>query len=78
MLSIILHDTCLHLSNMCDIDSNSCIPLFNLYMQCHHIAFNINIKYYNSVRVINSSIVHNNNCNLVGLDIRPQTINRSL
>ena len=29
MLSIILHDICLRLSNMCDIDRNSCILLFN-------------------------------------------------
>ena len=39
MLSIILHDTCLHLSNMCDIDRNSCILLFNVYIHCHYIAF---------------------------------------
>ena len=36
MLSIILHDTS---TNVCDIDRNSCILLFNLYMQCHYIAF---------------------------------------
>ena len=36
MLSIILHDTS---TNVCDIDRNSCILLFNLYMQCRYIAF---------------------------------------
>ena len=36
MFSIILHDTS---TNVCDIDRNSCILLFNLYMQCHYIAF---------------------------------------
>ena len=59
MVSIILHDTCLHLSNMCDIDINSCIVII--------LHFNINIKYYNNVCVINSSIVHNNNCILVAV-----------
>ena len=41
MISIILHDTCRHHSNVCDIDidRNSCTLLFNLYMQCHYIAF---------------------------------------
>ena len=39
MLYIILHDTCIHHFNVCDIYRNSCILLFNLYMQCHYIAF---------------------------------------
>ena len=33
MLSIIRHDTCIHHSNVCDIDRNACTLLFNLYMQ---------------------------------------------
>ena len=39
MLYIILHDPCLHHSNVCDIDRNSFTLLFNLYMQCHYIAY---------------------------------------
>ena len=49
VLSIILHDTCIHHSNVCDIYRNSCILLFNLYMQCHYIAFLlILLEYYTS------------------------------
>ena len=39
MLSIILHDACLHHSNACDIDRNACTLLFNLYKQYHYIVF---------------------------------------
>ena len=37
MLYVTLHDTCIHHSNVCDIDKKSCTLLFNLYMQCHYI-----------------------------------------
>ena len=43
------YDTCIHHSNVCDIDRNACVLLFNLYMQCHYIAFIlILLKYYTS------------------------------
>ena len=41
MLSIILHATYIHHSNVGDIDRNSCTLLFNLYIQCHCIAIAI-------------------------------------
>ena len=43
MLVIILHDTS---NNVCDIDRNSCMLLFNLYMQRHYIAFLIILLEY--------------------------------
>ena len=39
MLSIIVHATCIHHSNVCNIYRNSCILVFNLYMQYHDIIF---------------------------------------
>ena len=39
MLSITLHGTGIHHSNVCNIDKNVCTLLFNLYMQCHYIIF---------------------------------------
>ena len=49
MLSIILHDTRIHHSNVCDIDRNSCIMLFSLNYTCNAIIFAlllISLKYY--------------------------------
>ena len=46
MLYIILHDTS---TNVCDIDGNSCILLFNLYMQCHYIAFLLMLLEYYTI-----------------------------
>ena len=39
MLSVILHDICIYHYDVFDIYRNSCILLFNLYMQYHYIAF---------------------------------------
>ena len=59
MLSIILHDTCIHHSNVCDIERNSCSLLFNLYMQCHYIAFLlILLAYYTSSYIFREYILH--------------------
>ena len=52
MLSIILHDTCIHYSNVCEIDRNACILLFNLYMQCHYMAF---LYYYIKQKPVSQS-----------------------
>ena len=59
MLPITLHDTCIHLSNVCDIDRNTCTLLFNLYMQCHDIAFLlILLEYYTSSYIFRVYILH--------------------
>ena len=59
MLSIILHDTCLHNYNVCDIDSNPCTLLFNLHMKCHYIAFLlILLEYYTSSYIFRWYILH--------------------
>ena len=55
MLSIILHDTS---TNVCDINRNSCILLFNLNMQCHYIAFLlILLEYYTSSYIFRTYIL---------------------
>ena len=57
-LSIILHATCIHHSNVCDIDRNSCTLLFNLYIQCHYIALLfILLEYYTSSYIFRGYIL---------------------
>ena len=47
MLSIILHATCIHNSNVCDINENACTLLFNVYVQYQYISFSlILLEYY--------------------------------
>ena len=59
MLSIILHDTCIHHSNVCDIEKKSSILLFNSYMQCHYIAFVlVLLEDYTSSYIFKGYILH--------------------
>ena len=59
MVSITLHDTCIHHSNVCHIDRNSFTLLFNLYMQCHYIVFVlILLEYYTSSYIFSVFILH--------------------
>ena len=58
MLYFILHDTCIHHSNVCDIDNKSCTLLFIVYMQCHYIAFLlILLEYYTSSYILKGYIL---------------------
>ena len=48
----------IHHFNVCDIDRDSCILLFNVYMQCHNVAFLfILLDYYTSSYIFSGYIL---------------------
>ena len=59
MLSITLHDSCIHHYNGCAIDIHSCTLLYYSYMQYHYIAFLlILLEYYTSSYIFRVYILH--------------------
>ena len=62
MLSIILHDTCIHHSNVCDIYRYTGILLFNLYIYVHAISLYcilfILLEDYTSSSIFSGYILH--------------------